>query len=103
MNPDLDVDRLLSDVATEIAMSADDSVKAMIFGNQRLQDEIQGLQADARKCLLSVRAGEHGAVDKLALTLRSRKTAIVAACPEHAFSVERLVARAVQKILEASR
>ena len=103
MNPDLDVDRLLSDVATEIAMSADDSVKAMIFNDQRLQDEIQGLQADARKWLLSVRAGEHGAVDKLALTLRSRKTAIVAACPEHAFSVERLVARAVQKILEASR
>ena len=98
-----DPDAFMNELGMALTAEASDEVKNLIFMEDRLATEIQGLQSEAKARLARVAAGEPGAVEALEAALRAAKSRIVACAPSHAYSLEKLVAKAIQRIMDKAR
>lgn len=95
---DFDPEAFLSTVTEELAEAAPDEVKTAIVFDDALRGELLAFQADARDGLWAV-VKRSGSPEALEATLRARKTMIVARASAHAFTIERLVAKAITKVV----
>lgn len=98
-----DVEEFMTDLGRGLIVDAPQQVQDMIYATDGLSVAILSFVDDAKKGLAATAAREHGALEKLELALRARKTAVVAAAPAHNFTVEKLVGKALDRIMIKAR
>ena len=97
----LDPSTFVEKLTEDLIGSAPEDVQVMVVGSEPLRNQLMELQRDVREGLEAVLRG--GLIEALERRLRDRKTDIVAAAPDHNFTIERLVARAIEDTLKAAR
>lgn len=104
IDPSADPSGFVEELSTEIFAQAPAAFVTLVMGDDFLQAELMGLKIDAENGLRAVRRNE-GTVEALGQALKGRKTAILRRLPEGAshFTVEKLLAGAVERLLDAAR
>jgi len=83
-------------MAMDLAAEAPEEVRAAIFTDQRLRAALESFQAAS----IALLEGREGTYED---DLRAAKSRVVSACPSGAFTVERLLARAVERVSAKAR
>lgn len=99
-----DPSALVEEIAGELLAESPAAFTSLVMDDPFLQGEVFGLKTDAENGLRAIR-DNRGTLFDLDQRLRARKTAILARLPEghHHFTVERLLAAAIQRVLDAGR
>jgi hypothetical protein len=97
----LDPSAFVEKLTNEMIEAAPPDVQVHVVSSQEIQEQLAAFQRDVLEGLQRVLDG--GDVSDLGRVLRERKTEIVARAQAHNFTLERLVARAIDSTLEAAR
>ncbi len=99
----IDVEAFVDDLSSELVAGASEEVRGEILSNDALSAQVLIFLAEAKDGLGRVAARVPGATYDMAKALRARKTAIIAACRNHVFQIENLVAEAVRRVVAQAR
>jgi hypothetical protein len=97
----LDPSAFVDQLTDELILQAPEEVQVSAVASPVLREQLIALQQDVREGLEDVLRG--GPIDGLHDRLKARKSELVAKAPAHNFTLERLVARAIESTMKAAR
>lgn len=97
-----EVDAFVDDLGMNLALEAPDELRNAIMLDDKLGAAVLSFQQEAKEGLRAVLEGKSTAAGYEA-RLRVKKTNVIAAAPSHAFTLERLVAKALAGLVAKAR
>jgi hypothetical protein len=98
----VDINAFVDSLTDDLVANAPPEVRELVLADETLRDYVFAFQSDVRDGLEAIQQGFGTAAD-LERAMRARKTAIVARAVDHNFTVERVLAAAIEKVMARVR